>query len=173
MLLRMILFMLLAALQGCASRTYDRGAAAPVPASTAGTRAAGQPLRDQSFSRTAKAAEVALAMLGLPYAFGGARPEMGFDCSGLVHFSFARAGLSVPRATEEQRRRSSMIPIAELRRGDLLFFDQDGRKNSHVAIYLGAGKFVHAPSSAKSVRTDAMSSPYWRKHLSEARRVGN
>jgi cell wall-associated NlpC family hydrolase len=60
---------------------------------------------------------------------------------------------------------------ANLRRGDLLFFDEEGKKKSHVGIYLGDGKFVHAPSSGKHVRTDRLDAPYWRKHLSEARRV--
>ena len=56
-------------------------------------------------------------------------------------------------------------------RGDLLFFDQEGKKNSHVGIYLGDGQFVHAPSSGKHVRKDMLDAPYWKKHLSEARRV--
>ena len=60
--------------------------------------------------------------------------------------------------------------VASLRRGDLVFFDLEGKKNSHVGIYLGEGRFVHAPSSGKSVRNDALSNPYWKKHLSEVRR---
>lgn len=118
-----------------------------------------------------RAAEAALAMVGRPYAYGGASPSPGFDCSGLVHFSFLQAGWRVPRSTDEQRRRSVPIHAGELRRGDLLFFDQDGRKNSHVALYLGGGKFVHAPSRSKTTRTDALSSAYWRRHFSEARRI--
>lgn len=118
-----------------------------------------------------RAAETALAMVGRPYAYGGASPSRGFDCSGLVHFSFLQAGWRVPRTTDEQRRRSVPIRPEELRRGDLLFFDQDGKKNSHVALYLGGGRFVHAPSRSKTTRTDALSSAYWRRHFSEARRI--
>lgn len=148
---------LAALLQGCAG-----GISRPLP-----------PLEAPADAATARgrAAQAALAMVGSPYLFGGASPSTGFDCSGLVQFSFRQAGWSVPRSTEEQRRRSIAIPLEELQQGDLLFFDQDGKKNGHVALYLGGGKFVHAPSSAKTTRTDALSSAYWRRHFSEARRI--
>jgi len=118
-----------------------------------------------------QAAAHAMKMLGRPYRYGGATPSAGFDCSGLVQFSFRQAGVAVPRSTERQRVASYPVRRAELRRGDLLFFDQEGKKNSHVGIYLGAGKFVHAPSSGKEVRSDRLDSPYWKKHLSETRRL--
>jgi cell wall-associated NlpC family hydrolase len=114
-------------------------------------------------------ADHALRMVGTPYRYGGASPA-GFDCSGLVQFSFRQAGVSVPRSTEEQRRVSRPIKASGLRPGDLLFFDQEGKKNSHVGIYVGDGAFVHAPSSGGRVRKDRIDSPYWRKHLSETRR---
>ena len=110
-------------------------------------------------------------MLGRPYRYGGSTPSTGFDCSGLVHFSYQQAGAAVPRSTEQQRLASRPVKLAELRRGDLLFFNQEGKKYGHVAIYLGDGRFVHSPSSGKSVRSDRLDSPYWRKHLSEARRL--
>src|SRR6202165_3650613 len=113
----------------------------------------------------------ALKMVAKPYHFGGSTPSRGFDCSGLVQYSFRQAGVALPRDTEQQRRASASIRVANLRRGDLLFFDQEGKKNSHVGIYLGNGKFVHAPSSGGQVRTDRLDSAYWKKHLSEARRV--
>ena len=118
-----------------------------------------------------RAASHALKMLGRPYRYGGMNPSSGFDCSGLIQFSFAKAGVSVPRSTEMQLRASSPVRGAQLRRGDLLFFDQDGKKKSHVAIYVGDGQFVHAPSSGKRVRADRIDSPYWKKHLSEVRRI--
>jgi cell wall-associated NlpC family hydrolase len=62
------------------------------------------------------------------------------------------------------------VPRSELRRGDLVFFDQDGKNKSHVGIYLGDGRFVHAPSSGKQVRTDRLDSAYWTRHLSDTRR---
>lgn len=109
-------------------------------------------------------------MIGRPYRAGGASPASGFDCSGLVQYGFRQAGAKVPRDTASQRRASRPVRASELRRGDLLFFDQEGRKNSHVGIYLGRGMFVHAPSSGKTVRSDRLDSPYWKKHLSEIRR---
>ena len=117
-----------------------------------------------------RAADAAQKLVGAPYRYGGATPS-GFDCSGLVQYSYRQAGLLLPHNTEMQRRIAKPIRVAELRRGDLLFFDEGSRKNSHVGIYVGAGRFVHAPSSGKHVRTDKLSSPYWRKHLSEARRI--
>jgi murein DD-endopeptidase len=116
------------------------------------------------------AAGNAAKMLGKPYRFGGASPA-GFDCSGLVLFSYRQAGVALPHNTEAQRRASQPVRLSSLRRGDLLFFDQEGKKSSHVGIYLGDGRFVHAPSSGKVVRSDRLDSPYWKKHLSEARRL--
>ena len=126
--------------------------------------------RGASKSAADDAAIQALRMVGQPYRFGGAGPK-AFDCSGLVQYSYRHAGVALPHNTEQQRRTSKRIKVAELRRGDLVFFDQEGKKNSHVGIYLGDGRFVHAPSSSKAVRRDRLDSPYWKKHLSEARRI--
>lgn len=117
-----------------------------------------------------RAAEQASRLVGRPYRFGGADPSTGFDCSGLVQFSFRQAGRAVPRSTQAQRQASRRVRLSDLRRGDLLFFDQEGKENSHIGIYLGDGEFVHAPSSGKRVRRDRLDAPYWRKHLSEVRR---
>ena len=117
-----------------------------------------------------QAAGYAQTMIGKPYRYGGTSPK-GFDCSGLVFYSFRQAGVALPHSTDKQRSASRSIKLAELRRGDLLFFNQEGKKFGHVAIYVGDGKFVHAPSSGKSVRSDRLDSAYWKKHLSEARRI--
>jgi murein DD-endopeptidase len=117
-----------------------------------------------------EAAGHAAAMLGKPYRFGGATPA-GFDCSGLVQYSYRQAGVRLPHNTEQQRLGAKPIARAELRRGDLIFFDQEGKKHSHVGIYLGDGRFVHAPATGKSVRSDRLDSPYWRRHISETRRL--
>jgi len=117
-----------------------------------------------------QAAATALKMVGKPYRYGGSSPG-GFDCSGLVLYSYKQAGFSLPHSTDKQRSLSRGIKLAELRRGDLLFFNQEGKKYGHVAVYVGDGKFVHAPSSGKSVRSDRLDNPYWKKHLSEARRI--
>jgi murein DD-endopeptidase len=118
-----------------------------------------------------RATQVALAMVGKPYHFGGSSPATGFDCSGLVQYSFGRAGVRVARSTEQLRRVSKRIPTGNLQRGDLLFFDQAGKDSSHVAIYIGSDRFVHAPSSGKLVHVADFASRYWRTHFSEARRL--
>lgn len=120
-------------------------------------------------SSAAEASRVAASMVGKPYRYGGHGPS-GFDCSGLVYFSYQRAGLSVPRSTGSQRARSRQVSMNRVSRGDLLFFDQEGKRSSHVGIYIGGNRFVHAPSSGKRVRVDALTDPYWQKHLVDARR---
>ena len=116
------------------------------------------------------AAAEAVKLLGAPYRYGGMGPK-GFDCSGLVLYSYRQAGITLPHSTEEQRHLGKSVRRSELRPGDLVFFDQQGKKHGHVAIYVGNGEIVHAPSSGKRVRRDRIDSPYWKKHLSEARRL--
>lgn len=117
-----------------------------------------------------KAIIFAKQMLGKPYKYAGDTPA-GFDCSGLVKYSYGRAGISMPRDTQAQHRMSVLVSTRGLREGDLLFFDQEGKKKSHVGIYLGNGRFIHAPSSGGKVRIDSMNAEYWKKHFVEARRV--
>lgn len=117
----------------------------------------------------ARAADHALQMLGKPYRFGGETPR-GFDCSGLVFYSFGQTGVELPRDTRGQRHVGRKINPNALRKGDLVFFDQEGKNASHVGIYLGDGTFVHAPSSGGHVRRDRLDSPYWRRHFDSARR---
>lgn len=117
----------------------------------------------------ARAARHALGMQGKPYRSGGETPQ-GFDCSGLVYYSYARAGVNLPRSTERQWAGSRSVRSGELRPGDLLFFHQEGKRNSHVGIYLGNSRFVHAPSSGKYVSTASLSNPYWQRHFAGARR---
>lgn len=117
-----------------------------------------------------RAAAAAMKQVGAPYRYGGTSPK-GFDCSGLVLYSYRQAGVTLPHNTEQQRHLGKRVKLSELRPGDLIFFDQQGKKNGHVAIYVGGAEMVHAPSSGKSVRRDRLDSPYWRKHFSEARRL--
>jgi len=109
-------------------------------------------------------------MLGKPYRYAGDTPA-GFDCSGLVKYSYGRAGIAMPRDTQSQREISVLVSVRNLRAGDLLFFDQEGKKTSHVGIYIGNGRFIHAPSSGGKVRTDSLNSEFWKKHFVEARRI--
>jgi murein DD-endopeptidase len=110
-----------------------------------------------------RAADHALEMVGKPYRRSGATPA-GFDCYG-------NAGVKLPRDTYTQRREGQLVIKSGLRRGDLVFFDQEGKKSSHVGLYLGDGRFVHAPSTGGTVRVDDLDAAYWRKHFVEGRRI--
>jgi cell wall-associated NlpC family hydrolase len=115
-----------------------------------------------------RAASTALQQVGVPYRYGGSSPA-GFDCSGLVHYSYATAGISVPRTTSGQWAQMTPINEKDMRAGDLLFFEISG-KMSHVGLYLGDGRFVHAPSSGRSVAIENLGSRYYRKAFIRAGR---
>ena len=106
------------------------------------------------------AAAIALDQVGVPYRYGGATPG-GFDCSGLVQYSYARAGVSVPRTTGQLWSAMSPVGRTELRAGDLLFFRIEG-KMSHVGLYLGEQRFVHAPQSGRKVSVESLNSPFYK-----------
>lgn len=114
------------------------------------------------------AARHALDMQGKPYRYGGNTPR-GFDCSGLVQYSYSLAGVELPRSTAGLWKYSSAIATRNLQPGDLLFFNQEGKRSSHVAIYVGRERFVHAPSTGKRVSIGNLNT-YWRRHLESARR---
>lgn len=144
------------ALAGCAAIFLAGCASDPAARPVAGNKAQ-------------QASKIASSMVGKPYRFGGNSPR-GFDCSGLVHYSYRNAGISVPRSTNTQRSQSRRVSRTSIQSGDLLFFNQEGKYSSHVGIYLGNNRFVHAPSSGKRVRVDSLSDDYWKKHFVDARR---
>ncbi len=109
-------------------------------------------------------AQLALSTVGVQYRYGGASPREGFDCSGLVFYTYVSNGHSVPRTSQAQFDAALKIPFAQAAEGDLLFF-QDQQKLSHVGIYLGDGQFVHAPSSGGTVRVASIDAPYYQRHL--------
>jgi murein DD-endopeptidase len=106
------------------------------------------------------AANIALDQLGVPYRYGGAGPG-GFDCSGLVQYAYSRAGKRLPRTTGELWSHTATITQSELRPGDLLFFSIAG-KMQHVGLYVGDGRFVHAPSSGARVALASLGSDFYR-----------
>lgn len=114
----------------------------------------------------------ALGLVGTPYRWGGNTPDGGFDCSGLVGYVFLdAASLYLPRTTREIARFKAQTPPRDrLASGDLVLFGNAGGI-FHVGIYVGEGRFVHAPSSGGTVRLDRLDSPYWGKHYTGARRV--
>ncbi|MDX9885246.1 C40 family peptidase [Thauera sp.] len=114
----------------------------------------------------------ALSYLGIRYRFGGTSPETGLDCSGLVLNVFRNAvGLDLPRTAREMANVGDKIGRQELKPGDLVFFNTMRRTFSHVGIYLGDGKFVHAPSSGGKVRVESISTRYWAQRFNGARRL--
>lgn len=116
--------------------------------------------------------EVASAWVGTRYRYGGASPETGFDCSGLVAHVFELSrGITLPRNAEAQSKVGVPVKKPALAPGDLVFYNTRGRPYSHVGIYLGDGRFVHAPRPGKSVRVEKIDTGYWRTRFNGARRV--
>ena len=116
-----------------------------------------------------RAAAVARDQVGVPYRYGGNSPR-GFDCSGLVHYAYLHAGLSVPRTTKQLWKAAEPVADDELRVGDLLFFRVDG-KMSHVGLYLGNRQFVHAPQSGRTVAVASLDEPFYTRALIRAGRI--
>jgi cell wall-associated NlpC family hydrolase len=114
----------------------------------------------------------AISLVGTPYRYGGDSPEGGFDCSGLVHYVFRdMLDLRLPRTSRALAEyQGPRIPPERLATADLVFFGRGGSV-THVGIYVGEGRFVHAPTSGGTVRLDHLDGPYWRDHYSGARRV--
>jgi cell wall-associated NlpC family hydrolase len=115
----------------------------------------------------------ALQALGVKYRLGGRSPETGFDCSGLITHAFERAwGLVLPPGTEALSKVGRPIgKLKELAPGDLVFYNTRNRPYSHVGIYLGEGRFVHAPRPGAQVRVESLEKPYWRSRFDGARRL--
>ena len=114
----------------------------------------------------------ALSLDGTPYKYGGTSPATGFDCSGFVGHVFKQSlGKTLPRSTAEISRVGTALNLDELRPGDLVFYNTLNKRNSHMGIYLGEGRFVHSPSTGKSVTVVNMSDSYYRKRYNGARRI--
>ena len=114
----------------------------------------------------------AMGLLGVPYKRGGTSEEKGFDCSGFVRHMFEKSvGLVLPRRAEEQAKVTEEINKNELKPGDLVFFNTLKRTFSHVGIYIGDGKFIHAPRSGTEVRIEDMRQAYWDRRFTGARRA--
>jgi cell wall-associated NlpC family hydrolase len=152
MRLALLLFVLL--LSSCASNKNDVRAHANGNASTT------------------KLTSFAQSLLGTRYKYGGNSPATGFDCSGFVDYVFQRsADVSLPRSAQQISQHGASVKSYQLREGDLVFFDTNNESYSHVGIYLGDGRFIHAPSNGGRVRIEDMSMDYWKKHYNGARRI--
>lgn len=152
----LIMLLLFAALAGC------------------GHFAAPRPAPPESARRTdPRAHEVVLFSLGLidtGYRFGGKNPEAGLDCSGMVSYVFARAArLELSGSAVDIARHGRPVGDAELRPGDLVFFNTRNRPHSHVGIYVGNGRFIHAPNSNGKVRMESLTQGWFATRFEEAR----
>jgi cell wall-associated NlpC family hydrolase len=132
-------------------------------------------LRDLTGKAKDSAAEItsyALSLIGVDYRFGGNSPEQGLDCSGLIRYVFQQAtGLSLPRSSREQARVGQAVSKDQLQPGDLVFFNTRRFQFSHVGLYIGDNRFIHAPSAGGAVQVVSLDNIYWQKAFNGARRI--
>ena len=119
------------------------------------------------------AIRAARRVLGTPYVYGGYSQETGFDCSGLMVYSYLHAGIHLPRTAAQQFRALRPIRAKNIQAGDLLFFRKNRGRISHVGLYIGNKQFIHAPSRGKTVSIAHLDDPYWQKRFVRAGRIKN
>ena len=150
--------------------------AAFAPAAPPSEPGAALGLLRQLHERTTEMAVAAMDFVGIRYRRGGASVETGFDCSGFTRHVFAMSlGMVLPRRADEQATAPGFVAVRrdDLQPGDLVFFNTLRRSFSHVGIYIGANRFIHAPRSGASIRTEDMSFAYWAKRYDGARRLAS
>lgn len=165
-----IVALLTALLAACSSMAPLPSAEAPVPSGATsdhtgrGYFALGEERHSQEL------VIFALGLLDTGYRFGGRNPEAGLDCSGMVSYIVEQiSGRRLPPNAAQIAARTRPIPVAALQAGDLVFFNTRNQKHSHMGIYMGEGKFVHAPSSGGRVRVERLDNPYFRTRIDGAR----
>jgi cell wall-associated NlpC family hydrolase len=127
------------------------------------------PTRTQAALRQ-RLVKTAQGYIGLPYRWGGTSAQQGFDCSGLTMTVYRLNGLNLPRSSRQQYRAGTPVPRNRLRPGDLVFFDISGRGTvSHVGLYAGSGRFIHAPKSGGTIRTENLQNRYFKRRYVGAR----
>lgn len=132
----------------------------------------GMPVKQEAPPQANGRDEVVLYALGLmdvDYRFGGRNPSSGMDCSGMVSYIYKHAvGMDLPHNAYRISKISRKIPMSEIRPGDLVFFDTQHRPYSHVGIYIGKGRFVHAPGTDGKIKISNLSSRYFARRLEGA-----
>jgi cell wall-associated NlpC family hydrolase len=124
--------------------------------------------------RAANLAIEAMSLIGIHYRRGGTTPENGLDCSGLVRYVFrTNRGADLPRTSAEMSKLGEHVDQKDLQPGDLVFFHTLRHAFSHVGIYLGDNKFIHAPSAGGKVRIESMDLSYWKNRFNGARRIAD
>lgn len=127
---------------------------------------------ERAKNAAAEISKTALGLIGVDYKFGGNTPDTGLDCSGFVRYVFQHAtGISLPRSAREQAKVGKVVNKNQLEPGDLVFFNTRRFQFSHVGVYLGDNRFIHAPSRGGSVEVVRMDNAYWEKTFNGARRV--
>ena len=156
---------------GPQARLPAAGAVAPVVSATA--ESGNAPAADPALqSPSPDALFAALAALGIDYRYGGRSPATGLDCSGLVaHVVRDAYGMTIPAHTGAQSRLGKPIDLQQIESGDLVFYNTLGQPNTHVGIYIGDNRFIHAPRTGAAVRIESMRSAYWKTRFNGARRL--
>jgi cell wall-associated NlpC family hydrolase len=158
------LLVLLCSACGTTQQIAPAPAPSPPPHSTTAPAPASDALNDLVM--------YAMSLADTPYRYGGSSVETGFDCSGFVRHVFMKSlGISLPRTSQEMGRTGEPVSDANLLPGDLVFFNTQRQPYSHVGIYVGESRFVHAPKAGKAISTADMRESYWRKRYDGARRI--
>ena len=119
-----------------------------------------------------RVSQTAATQIGKPYRYGGSSPQNGFDCSGLVYWSYGQHGIQVPRTTTGQARAGTAISRSNLIPGDIVVFREPSAPNQlHTGIYTGNNNFVHSPNRRGSVRIESLNASHWRRTFINGRRI--
>jgi len=157
---------------GAANAAADTVASAATATAVPAATAHGEELVDRYAAGAQDLINLGMYYLGIRYRLGGNSPETGLDCSGLVQNVFRNAlGLDLPRTARDMARLGDKIGFQELKPGDLVFFNTMRRAFSHVGIYVGEGRFLHAPASGGEVRLEEIDKRYWTRRFNGARRL--
>jgi cell wall-associated NlpC family hydrolase len=108
--------------------------------------------------------------IGTPYVWGGASPQTGFDCSGLVQYSYSHIGIHLPRVAADQFNTGTPVPRDHLQPGDVVFFQESTGYVHHEGMYIGDGRFIHAPETGEDVKISRLDEPYFAQQYAGARR---
>lgn len=116
--------------------------------------------------------EKAKSQLGKRYKFGGTRPETGFDCSGLIQWSYSQHGIKVPRSTRELIKYGVPVKVENARPGDIIIFSSFGRRSGyHAGLITEEDSFIHSPRTGKNIRIESYKSAFWKPKILSVRRV--
>lgn len=162
----LLILALCAAAPTVAAQTAEEGSLAATAKATVKAAAA------NALATAERLSGFALGLIGVNYRWGGSTPETGLDCSGLVRYVFQQVtGVTLPHNAKELSRVGSKVGLADLEPGDLVFFNTRRFAFSHVGIYLGDNRFLHAPAAGREVEIATLDQSYWQKRFNGARRL--